>query len=108
MNHLKPFSQREKEHKEAIDNLQNLRLTSEEYTAYVMTLSNNAIALQMERQEKEEAVKEAVREITEKMARVLVLKALKQGKLSDLDIAEINGVSIEYVLNLKKELNQQL
>jgi predicted transposase/invertase (TIGR01784 family) len=81
----------------AIDELDTRRMTPEERTAYVMTLSNNAIALQMQKQEKEEAVKEAVR--------VAVIKALKGGKLSNAEIAEYNDVTIEYVLEIKKELN---
>ena len=87
--------------KVAIDELDTRRMTPEERMAYVMTLSNNAIALQMEKQEKEAAVTEAVSEAIKKV----VLKALKRGKLSVSEIAEDNGVSIEYVLNLKKELN---
>ena len=87
--------------KVAIDELDTRRMTPEERMAYVMTLSNNAIALQMEKQEKEAAVTEAVTEAIKKV----VLKALKRGKLSVSEIAEDNGVSIEYVLNLKKELN---
>jgi predicted transposase/invertase (TIGR01784 family) len=83
--------------KVAIDELDTRRMTPEERMAYVMTLSNNAIALQMEKQDKEAAVKDAIKTV--------ILKALKRDKLTDSEIAEDNGVSIEYVLNLKKELN---
>jgi hypothetical protein len=86
--------------KVAIDELDTRRMTPEERMAYVMTLSNNAIAVQMQKQEKEEAVKEAT-EIVKKEA---IIKALKGGKLSDTEIAEYNGVSIEYIKALKQEL----
>jgi predicted transposase/invertase (TIGR01784 family) len=102
--------------KVAIAELDTRRMTPEERMAYVMTLSNNAIALHMENQRKEEAVKEATeivkretteivkRETTEIMKRENISKALKRGKLSDAEIAEDNGVSIEYVKALKQEL----
>jgi hypothetical protein len=80
----------------AIDELDTRRMTPEERMAYVMTLSNNAIALQMQKQEKEEAVNEAVKKA--------IIKALKRGKLTYEEIAEDNSVSIEYVKALKQEL----
>jgi hypothetical protein len=82
--------------KVAIAELDTRRMTPEERMAYVMTLSNNAIALHMENQRKEEAVKESKKEA--------IIKALNGGKLSDTEIAEYNRVSIEYVKALKQEL----
>ena len=80
----------------AIKELDTRRLTPDERMAYEMTLSNNAIALYLEKERTEEAVKEAVKET--------IKRALIKGKLSVSEIAEYNNVSIEFVEAVKKEM----
>jgi hypothetical protein len=109
MSNLKSTYWTENDLKEAIDNLQNLRLTPDEHTAYVMTLSYNAIGIQMAKQEREvfgrETAERVERETTEKIKKELVMDALKEGQYSNFEICNIFKVSLEFVEVIKKELN---
>jgi tRNA(Ser,Leu) C12 N-acetylase TAN1 len=91
--------------KDAIENLKHLRLTPEEYTAYVMTLSNNAYCVKMRKESIEKAIKEAIKEAIEEVNKTFIVNALKRGKLTDEEIADYSSTSIEYVLEVKNLMN---
>lgn len=79
----------------AIDELSKRNMTPEERFAYVVTMSNNAEAVRQEKKRTEQAISEAKAEA--------VRRALRGGKLNVEEIAEYNGVPVDYVLKLKNE-----
>jgi polyribonucleotide nucleotidyltransferase len=78
--------------------------TPEQRLSYEMTISANALAVKNENKKIEEAEKRA-RE-TENLAvkTETVVKAIKRGKLTIEEIAEDSGVSVDFVLEIQREL----
>lgn len=83
----------------AIRELDTRQMSPEKRMAYEMTISANALAVRNENKKIEEAL-EAKNVDT-------VTKALKGGKLTIEEIAEYTDVSIDFVLQVQKELASQ-
>ena len=81
----------------AIKELDTRAMTPEKRMAYEMTLSVNALAIENENKKIEEARSEVKTEA--------VAKALNRGKLTAEEIAEDNGVSIDFVLQVQQGLS---
>jgi hypothetical protein len=88
----------------AIQELDKRAFTPEQRLSYEMTISANALAVKNENKKIEEAEKRA-RE-TENLAvkTETVVKAIKRGKLTIEEIAEDSGVSVDFVLEIQREL----
>lgn len=74
-------------------------MTPEQKLAYEMTLSANALAVKNENKKIQEARLEEKRNA--------VVKALKVGKLSNVEIADYKDVSIDFVLSEKQKLSAE-
>ncbi|MEA5257222.1 Rpn family recombination-promoting nuclease/putative transposase [Arcicella aquatica] len=83
--------------KKAISEVDLRALTPEQKLAYEMAISANALAIKNENKKIEEAELE--------VKRMSIQKALKRGKLALDEIAEDNGVSLEFVINIQNEIN---
>lgn len=83
--------------KKAISEVDLRALTPEQKLAYEMAISANAIAIENENKKIKEAELLVKREG--------VQKALKRGKLTLDEIAEDNGVSLEFIINIQNEIN---
>ncbi|SOD97968.1 Rpn family recombination-promoting nuclease/putative transposase [Spirosoma fluviale] len=83
----------------AIKELDTRAMTPEKRMAYEMTLSANALAVENENKKIQEAKSEVKTEA--------VKKALNRGKLTVEEIAEDNGVSTDFVLEIQRGLTQK-
>lgn len=81
----------------AISELDKRAMTPEALLDYEMTLSANALAIKNEKKKIEEA--------EDRVKLLAVTKSLQKGLPAEL-VAEINDVSLEFVLNIQKKLGQ--
>jgi len=84
----------------AIQELDKRAFTPEQRLSYEMTISANALAIKNENKKIEEA-KETERFAVKTEA---VTKALNGGKLTIEEIAEYNGISVDFVLEIQRGL----
>jgi hypothetical protein len=93
----------------AIKELDTRKFTPEQYMHYVMTLAKNAAAIE-EDNKKMVAAKAEGEAIGEKRGkaeavRIMVEKAIKRGRLTDIEIAEDNDTTLEYVQQIRATLS---
>lgn len=80
----------------AIKELDTRQMSPEKRMAYEMTLAANALAIESENRKIQEAKSEVKTEA--------IVKALNAGKLTVEEIAEYNGTSIDFVLEVQRSL----
>jgi hypothetical protein len=85
----------------AISELDKRNLTPEELLDYEMTLSANALVVKNERKK----IQEAEERIRQEIKSAAVRKSLLAGLPIDI-IADINEVSIEFVLDVQRQMQQ--
>jgi hypothetical protein len=94
--------------KVAIKELDSRNMSPEQRMAYEITMSNNAIAMWQEKERTDKAVTQAVKQTAVeqelKTKKEAVIKALLIGLDFDL-IAQLNGVTIEFIKEVKAEIN---
>lgn len=83
----------------AIKELDTRAMTPEKRMAYEMTLSANALAIENENKK--------IQETELRVKADTVAKSLKRGKLTAEEIAEDNGVGIEFVFDIQRRLEEQ-
>lgn len=82
----------------AIKELDTRQMSLEKRMAYEMTVSANALAIENENKK--------IHEAESKVKAETVTKSLKRGKLTIEEIAEDNGVSVDFVLEIQRGLTQ--
>jgi hypothetical protein len=87
--------------KRAIDELDTRKMTPEERAYFARVTAANAEAVKAEKQKIREA--EEQKEITVKTE--AVSKALKGGKLTIEEIADYNGTSVDFVLEIQRQIS---
>jgi len=87
--------------KRAIDELDTRKMTPEERAYFARVTAANAEAVKAEKQKIREA--EEQKEITVKTE--AVSKALKGGKLTVEEIADYNGTSVDFVLEVQRQIS---
>ncbi len=87
----------------AIQELDKRAFTLEERLSYEMTISANALAVRNEQKKIEEAEKRREKAVKTEV----VAKALNRGKLTIDEIAEDNGVSIDFVRQVQQKVSAQ-
>jgi predicted transposase/invertase (TIGR01784 family) len=87
--------------KKAISEVDLRNMTAEQKLSYEMTISANALAVKNENKKIYDAEKRKENAVKTEA----VLKALKRAKLSIDEIAEDNNVSIDFVLDIQKQLS---
>jgi predicted transposase/invertase (TIGR01784 family) len=98
--------------KVAIKELDSRNMSPDQRMAYEITMSNNAIAMWQEKERTDKAVTQAVTQAVKqtsieqdlKTKKEAVIKALLLGLDSDL-IAQLNDVTIEFIKEVKAEIN---
>jgi hypothetical protein len=80
----------------AIDELDRRKMTPDERASFEILVARNAEAVKAESRKIKEAL--ALKNIE------TIIKALKRGKLSIEEIAEDNGVTVDFVIDLQKKL----
>jgi predicted transposase/invertase (TIGR01784 family) len=80
----------------AIDELDRRKMTPDERASFEILVARNAEAVKAESRKIKEAL--ALKNIE------IIIKALKRGKLSIEEIAEDNGVTVEFVIDLQRKL----
>lgn len=90
--------------KKAISEVDLRNMTPEQKLAYEMAISANALALKNENKKIQDARKEENLAVKTES----IKKLLKRGKLSIEELAEDNDVSIDFVLNVQKNLSADI
>lgn len=80
----------------AIDELDRRKMTPDERAFFEILVAHNAEAVKAESRKIKEAL--ALKNIE------TIIKALKRGKLSIKEIAEDNGVTVDFVIDLQQKL----
>ncbi|MEY4539384.1 MAG: hypothetical protein RLZZ306_1141 [Bacteroidota bacterium] len=80
----------------AIDELDRRKMTPDERASFEILVARNAEAVKAESRKIKEAL--ALKNIE------TIIKALKRGKLSIEEIAEDNGVTVDFVIDLQQKL----
>ncbi|MBN8820787.1 MULTISPECIES: Rpn family recombination-promoting nuclease/putative transposase [unclassified Spirosoma] len=84
--------------KRAIDELDTRKMTTEERAYFARVTAANAEAVKAEKQK--------IREAVEQKEIQAITKALKGGKLTIEEIAEYNGTSVDFVLEVQRSLSK--
>ncbi len=98
--------------KTAIKELDSRNMSPEQRMAYEITMSNNAIAMWQEKERTDKAVTQAVTQAVKQTSVEQELKTKKEAVTKalllrlDFDlIAQLNGVTIDFIKEVKAEIN---